>query len=121
MKTRSGPIIPVIVWIFLVVGIAAAAQSRSTNSTTPESKETMPTLHAKGTFEVKIAPLAPENLPKGFARMSIDKQFHGDLEGTSVGEMLSTGSGGKGSSGGYVALEQVTGKLNGRSGSFVLQ
>jgi hypothetical protein len=53
--------------------------------------------------------------------MSIDKQFHGDIEGSSKGEMLSFGTGGKGSSGGYVALEQVTGTLNGRKGSFVLQ
>jgi hypothetical protein len=53
--------------------------------------------------------------------MTIDKQFHGDLEATSKGQMLAAGSGGKGSSGGYVALEKVTGTLHGRSGAFVLQ
>ena len=52
-------------------------------------------------------------------RFSIDKQFRGDLEASSKGEMLSAGS--PSTSGGYVAIEKVTGKLNGRSGSFVLQ
>jgi hypothetical protein len=52
--------------------------------------------------------------------MSIDKQFHGDLQGTSQGEMLSVMSDVKGSAG-YVAIERVSATLNGRSGSFVLQ
>jgi hypothetical protein len=52
--------------------------------------------------------------------MSIDKQFHGDLEGTSKGEMLTAGTGVKGSAG-YVAIERVVGTLNGRSGAFALQ
>jgi hypothetical protein len=52
--------------------------------------------------------------------MSIDKQFHGELEGTSQGEMLTAMSSVKGSAG-YVAIERVTGTLNGRKGSFVLQ
>jgi hypothetical protein len=53
-------------------------------------------------------------------RRSIDKQFHGELEATSKGEMLSAGTAVKGSAG-YVAIERVTGKLAGRQGSFVLQ
>jgi hypothetical protein len=52
--------------------------------------------------------------------MSIDKQFHGDLEAVSKGEMLSAGTSVKGSAG-YVAMERVTGTLQGRSGTFVLQ
>lgn len=52
--------------------------------------------------------------------MSIDKQFHGDLEGTSKGQMLSAMGSVKGSAG-YVAMEKVTGTLHGRGGSFVLQ
>ncbi len=79
-------------------------------------------MHAQGPFEVKIAPQVSPDLPQGvISRMSIDKTFHGDLEATSKGEMLAAGSGAKGSSGGYVALEQVTGTLNGRKGTFVLQ
>jgi hypothetical protein len=53
--------------------------------------------------------------------MSGDKQWHGDLTGVSKVEMLSFGTGAKGSSGGYVALEQFTGTLAGRTGTFVLQ
>jgi hypothetical protein len=52
--------------------------------------------------------------------MSIVKRFHGDLEATSYGEMLSAVGDVKGSAG-YVALERVNGILQGRSGSFVLQ
>ncbi len=52
--------------------------------------------------------------------MSIDKQFHGDLEAISKGEMLAAQSPREGSAG-YVALEQVTGTLHGRRGSFFLQ
>jgi hypothetical protein len=77
--------------------------------------------HAAGPFEVKLAPLDPYNRDAGanLARMSLDKQFHGDLEGTSRGEMLSTGS--AKDNGGYVAIERVSGTLRGRKGSFALQ
>lgn len=77
---------------------------------------------AAGTFSVKIGPLSQYNTSPDakLARMSIDKQFNGDLVGTSQGEMLSAGTDTKGSAG-YVAIERVTGKLNDRSGSFALQ
>lgn len=77
---------------------------------------------ASGTFEVKVAPLSPYNADAGaqVGRMSLDKQFHGDLEGDSKGEMLTAGNAAKGSAG-YVAIERVSGKLHGRSGSFILQ
>jgi len=52
--------------------------------------------------------------------MTIDKQFHGDLEATSKGQMLAFSTDVNGSAG-YVAMEQVSGKLQGRSGTFVLQ
>ncbi len=78
--------------------------------------------HATGTFDVKIGPLSTYNTDDAtLGRMSIDKQFHGDIEATSKGEMLSVGSGSQGSSGGYVAIERVTGKLNGRVGTFAFQ
>jgi hypothetical protein len=77
---------------------------------------------AVGTFEVKLAPLPHYNASENanLARMSIDKQFRGDLVATSQGEMLSAGTATKGSAG-YVAIERVSGKLHDRSGSFVLQ
>src|SRR6185312_9541658 len=78
--------------------------------------------HAKGSFEVKLAPQGEPEKTDGapVSRMSGEKQFHDDLEGTSKVEMLSAISNVKGSAG-YVAIERVTGALKGRSGSFVLQ
>jgi hypothetical protein len=52
--------------------------------------------------------------------MSIDKTFHGELEAISQGEMLSAMTATQGSAG-YVAIEQVSGTLSGKKGSFVLQ
>lgn len=76
------------------------------------------TTYATGTFEVKLTPQAAGDPALG--RLSIDKQFHGDLEGQSRGEMLSAGTSVKGSAG-YVAIERVEGTLHGRSGAFILQ
>jgi hypothetical protein len=78
--------------------------------------------HVTGVFDVKVTPQKPDNAPaeeSKLGRMSIDKQFHGELEALSKGEMLSAMGEVKGSAV-YVALERVTGKLQGRSGSFVL-
>ena len=75
--------------------------------------------HARGTFEVKVQPLAPAPAG-GLMRMSIDKTIHGGLEATTKGEMLSGGDP-KAGAAGYVAMEVVTGKLDGKSGSFALQ
>ena len=80
------------------------------------------TSRATGSFDVKISPLANDTPAEGspLGRMSIDKQFHGDLEGTSKGEMLTAGTAIKNSAG-YVAIERVTGSLHGRNGTFALQ
>jgi uncharacterized protein DUF3224 len=79
-------------------------------------------MHARGEFQVKLAPLSAYNSDANaqIGRMSIDKVFHGELEATSKGEMLSAGSPQSGSAG-YVAAERVTGSLQGRRGSFALQ
>ena len=78
--------------------------------------------HATGTFEVKLNPqqLADKTADATLGRLSIDKQFHGGLEAVSKGEMLSAGTSVKGSAG-YVAIEWVSGTLQGRSGAFALQ
>ncbi len=76
---------------------------------------------ASGTFVVKLNALAFEDAPSEMlARRSIDKQFQGALEGTSKGMMISAGTSTRGSAG-YVAIEQVSGALDGRRGTFVLQ
>jgi hypothetical protein len=73
---------------------------------------------ACGTFAVKLTPEAAED--KSLGRMSIDKQFHGDLDAASKGQMLSAATDVKGSAG-YVAIERVSGTLHGHTGTFVLQ
>jgi hypothetical protein len=78
---------------------------------------------ATGSFDVKVVPQKPDTQiarAANLSRLTIDKRFHGDLEGTSKGEMLALQTDTKGSAG-YVALERITGKLNGQQGSFVLQ
>lgn len=82
------------------------------------------TQHASGPFDVKIVPQKPDSdvaQAANLGRMTIDKQFHGDLEATSKGEMIASGSPDPKGSAGYVAMERVTGTLKGRKGSFVLQ
>ena len=76
---------------------------------------------AKGTFDVKTTPQpTADSDDTGIARLLLDKQFHGDLDAVSKGQMLGAGNPAKGS-GGYVAIEKITGTLNGRKGSFALQ
>ena len=76
---------------------------------------------ATGTFEVKLTPQSADTPDEGspLGRLSIEKQFQGDIVGTSRGEMLSAGTAIK-SSAGYVAVERVTGTLSGRTGTFAL-
>lgn len=74
---------------------------------------------ASGSFEVKLTPAA-QDADVTIGRMTIEKTFQGDLEGTSKGQMLMA-SGSVPGSAGYVAIEKVNGTLRGRSGSFYLQ
>lgn len=76
----------------------------------------------QGSFDVKITPAADADAAEGVSlgRLLLDKQFHGPLEARSQGQMLSARTAVEGSAG-YVAIERVTGILEGREGSFVLQ
>jgi hypothetical protein len=81
------------------------------------------TIDANGTFEVKVNVQKADNQEAESAklgRMSLEKRFHGELQATSAGEMLSVGTEIAGSAG-YVAMERVNGTLHGRTGSFALQ
>ena len=103
---------------FLLVAVLMA----STSLELANSEEGNSAMHrARGTFEVKMKPepLSEVAAKSSIARMSIDKAFHGELEGTSQGEFLASGS--PDGSGAYVAMERVTGEVNGKFGSFVLQ
>lgn len=77
---------------------------------------------ASGEFDVKLAPQAHEEGigDPGIGRMALDKQFHGELDAVSKGQMLALRTGTEGSAG-YVAMEWVVGTLGGRTGSFGLQ
>jgi hypothetical protein len=119
IRFRAGVGAFVVVWLYL--GATAYGQMQSSVANAVKKGEAMAT-HASGTFEVKLLPQPPDDKAEGstLGRMSIDKQFHGDFEGTAKGQMLTAGTDVKGSAG-YVAIERVTGTLHGRSGSFVLQ
>jgi len=88
------------------------------NESTP--KEATMANHATGTFEVKLTPQDDKSDDKSLGRMTIEKQWQGDLEGASKGQMLTGGDVTKGSAG-YVAIEKFSGTLNGRKGTFILQ
>ena len=85
-------------------------------------KDPIMTRHAEGAFEAKTTPLPADDATGGAAigRYALSKQYHGDLDATSKGEMLGSGDPQNGSAG-YVAIEHVTGTLKGRAGSFALQ
>jgi len=121
MRTSLQPTIGVALaaWLALVANMNGQPPSRDKESARHGAAMTR---HALGTFEVTVKPLPPEGKSgdSSLGRMSLEKHIAGDLEGTSKGEMLTSGSPAKGSAS-YVALERVTGKLAGRAGSFVLQ
>ena len=106
-------------WLLLSCGALAYTQ---VNRPAAVPKERIVTSRASGTFEVKLNPLPTYDSAEGgtLGRMSMDKQFRGNLEATSKGEMLTAVGAVKGSAG-YVAIERVSGTLDGRSGTFVLQ
>jgi Protein of unknown function (DUF3224) len=107
----------------LILSTVSAHSQTCSQSPASTRVQTVMSLHATGPFDVKIDPQSPDEKGGGAAigRMLIDKHFHGDLDATSKGTMLAAGTGAKNSSGGYVALEIVTGTLKGRTGTFILQ
>jgi hypothetical protein len=122
MKNQSRNAAGAIMGLSLILGWGSFADSKP-NSLFHETdqKEKVVTKHASGTFEVKMNPQVDDKVgDPTVGRMSLEKQFHGDLEATSKGQMLAVMSEVKGSAG-YVAIERVTGKLVGRSGTFALQ
>jgi hypothetical protein len=95
---------------WLVLGLVPALHAQRESSMT-----------ARGTFDVKVTPFAADDTTDAtIGRLALDKEFHGDLEAHSSGQMLGVQSPVEGSAG-YVAMEVVTGSLHGRQGSFVLQ
>lgn len=75
--------------------------------------------HVLGSFDVSMTRQDDNKSVDGVSRMLIEKQYHGDLEGTAKGQMLTSGISAN-NSGAYVAIEKFSGTLHGRSGSFAL-
>lgn len=117
----NGAVIFGAIFILLGSGSLAYSQGKPNNSKTTK-KETLKMNNAAGAFDVKTIPQKTDNKEAEDAklgRMSLDKQFHGELEAISKGEMIYAGTDVEGSAV-YVALERVTGSLGGKKGSFVL-
>ena len=105
----------------MCLGLAALAytQTRSSGPNTIQKGAIM--AHASGPFDVKLVPQTDDKVgDPTLGRMSIDKQFHGDLEATSKGQMLTAMATDVKGSGVYVAVERVNGTLHGRTGTFAL-
>lgn len=98
--------------LLLLVAVAAA-------QTQPAQKQSM-TNHAAGPFDVRITAQDDKPAEPQLNRMTLDKQYRGDMQGTGKGQMLTASTEVKGS-GAYVAIERFTGTLKGLSGTFVLQ
>jgi Protein of unknown function (DUF3224) len=119
IRTACG--VSTIVFFGMAVGSLPRISAQARDSGVPTKGPAM-SQRGNGTFEVKLTPMPTEDKSEGatLGRMTIDKQYHGDLEAKSKGEMLTAGTSIKGSAG-YVAIEKVTGTLKGRNGTFALQ
>lgn len=120
-RLRMTPGVIACIWMSLSVAFSgyARAQSRTPSAV---QKEAVVTTHARGTFDITMTPQSTVDTAAGatLGRMSIEKQYHGDLEASGKGEMLTSRTGVAGSAA-YVAIERVSGTLHGRRGTFVLQ
>jgi hypothetical protein len=121
MYRRLQSLVLLLLAVFLCLTFASLGHAQDPPAHAAPAKEKVVTTHASGTFDVKLTPETAGDGDAGLGRMSIDKQFYGDLEGTSKGFMVSSAATVVKGSGGYVAMERVTGTLKGRAGSFVLQ
>ncbi len=107
-----------ILLLFLAAG--CTTQPSPTKPAVKPAAETTKEKHSMTTSEVPPQPAYDTVDEVALGRMTINKVLHGDLEGTSVVEMMTAMSGVKGS-GAYVAIERLVGTLHGRRGTFVLQ
>ncbi|HEU4769626.1 MAG TPA: DUF3224 domain-containing protein [Pyrinomonadaceae bacterium] len=107
--------------IIIVVALIVACLAICVRAGNNESIQKGKTMTARGTFDVKVTPQPPDDSAGGpFGRLFLDKQFHGELNATSKGQMMAAETAVKGS-GAYVAFELVSGVLNGKRGTFILQ
>ena len=105
-----------------LIGALACAQAQAQAQLQPQPDAPANARHITGKFDITITPAAPpaHEGRTALARMLLDKQYFGELQATGQGEMLTARTDTKGSAA-YVAIERVTGTLNGRQGGFVIQ
>jgi hypothetical protein len=122
MKNRGPCVVMFMAVLSCIAGLCYASAAQKQSARHAKQNGATMTFRAKGTFEPTLTPQPPEDKAEGstLGRMSISKKWHGGLEATSEGQMLTAVTDMKGSAG-YVAIERVTGTLNGRRGSFVMQ
>jgi hypothetical protein len=122
MSVRSRAAAGVIAVFCLSAGPGSPAYTAALQAaSSPTPKGASVTKRAIGPFDVRLTPqTAGDPAEPALGRMIIDKQYHGELDGTGKGQMLTAGTSVQGS-GGYVAIERVSGTLQGRKGSFILQ
>ncbi|MGB8543604.1 MAG: DUF3224 domain-containing protein [Candidatus Acidiferrales bacterium] len=121
-RVRAGRLKIVGALVFCVCAVLLLAYIRTRTIDVVAAQGAIVTEHASGTFDVKLAPSGEADKAEGstLGTYSLEKQYHGDLEASAKGTMLTAGTDVKGSAG-YVAIERVTGTLKGHKGSFVLQ
>lgn len=101
-------------WV-VSLGVAAA-----TSAATPEPANEEAHMHTiSGRFEVRMTPEPGELDAIGVSRFRLDKRYEGALSAEAQGLMTAHRTPTAGSAG-YVAVERVSGTLDGRRGSFVL-
>ena len=124
MRSQGSVVVAAAGAICAVIALGAITYARARANAPIKSavQGAIVTEHASGTFDVKLAPVGEPDKADGLTlgTYTLDKQYHGDLEASAKGTMLTAGTEVKGSAG-YVAIERVTGTLKGHKGSFVLQ
>jgi len=111
---------PRLVRAVAALAFAAALLPASAQDKTPLPQQKPVNGHATGSFDINLSPPKLEDGDTTISRIPFSKQFHGDMTGSSAGQMLAAGSPAQGM-GGYVAMEKVNVTLAGRIGGFVLQ
>ncbi|HWU79553.1 MAG TPA: DUF3224 domain-containing protein [Caulobacter sp.] len=104
----------------IVPAVAAAVLAAASPVAASPIAEQTAMRHAKGSFDVSTKPVEQDKAEGSIlGRFSLDKVYHGALDATGKGEMLTVGTDVPGSAA-YVATERVVGTLDGKTGSFAL-
>lgn len=102
--------------IFVSMAFVLLLAGTASHSHATQITEKGKTMSAKGSFEVKLVPQKEDVAPVG--RMVIDKTYLGDIKGTGIGQMISKRT--EGGTAVYFAIEEFSGTVNGKSGTFTL-